>query len=130
VDFFLKNRAWYDKRGIPYQLGLLLSGIPGSGKTSIIRAMANLTKRHIINVNFANITTATQLKNLFFSDKLTVFTDSTMFNADTLTIPIENRIFVLEEIDAIGNIVHQRDPDATQEDVLPDEVRPYSDIQV
>jgi len=29
VSFFLKNKDWYDSRGIPYQLGLLLSGIPG-----------------------------------------------------------------------------------------------------
>ena len=41
VNFFLNNREWYDSRGIPYQLGLLLSGVPGSGKTSIIRAIAN-----------------------------------------------------------------------------------------
>ena len=77
VNFFLNNKSWYDERGIPYQLGLLLSGVPGSGKTSIIRAIANLTKRHIINVNFANITTATQLKNLFFNEKLSLYTDST-----------------------------------------------------
>ena len=67
LKFFLERRDWYDDKGIPYQLGILLSGLPGAGKTSIIRAIANLTKRHIINVNFANITTATQLKNLFYS---------------------------------------------------------------
>jgi AAA+ superfamily predicted ATPase len=121
VKFFLENREWYDQRGIPYQLGLLLSGVPGSGKTSIIRAMANLTKRHIINVNFANITTATQLKNLFFNEKITVYTDSTLSHYDVLTIPIENRIFVLEEIDAIGNIVQQRVP-GQQVDTVPDEL--------
>jgi len=122
VNFFLNNREWYDSRGIPYQLGLLLSGVPGSGKTSIIRAIANLTKRHIINVNFANISTATQLKNLFFSEKITVYTDSTMSNFDVLTIPLENRIYVLEEIDAISNIVKQRVDGEVREEPIPDEL--------
>lgn len=122
VDFFLNNKSWYDTRGIPYQLGLLLSGVPGSGKTSIIRAIANLTKRHIINVNFANITTATQLKNLFFNDKLTVYTDSTMSQFQVLTIPLEHRIYVLEEIDAISDIVKQRVDGETKNEPVPDEL--------
>lgn len=122
VDFFLKNRSWYDERGIPYQLGLLLSGVPGSGKTSIIRAIANLTKRHIVNVNFANITTATQLKNLFFSEKLSVYTDSTMSTFQVLTIPLEQRIYVLEEIDAISDIVKQRVDGEVRNEPVPDEL--------
>jgi hypothetical protein len=108
VRFFCENKDWYDSRGIPYQLGILLSGIPGSGKTSIIRAIANYTKRHIINVNFANISTATQLKNLFFDDNLKVFTDSTQVSTATINLPVSQRIYVLEELDAIGNIVHKR----------------------
>jgi len=110
VRFFVEKREWYDSKGIPYQLGLLLSGIPGAGKTSVIRAIANLTKRHIVNVNFANITTATQLKNLFFSDKLQVFSDHTLANSQSYFIPIQQRLYVLEEIDAIGDIVKQRRP--------------------
>ena len=109
VKFFIENKDWYDAKGIPYQLGLLLSGVPGCGKTSIIKAISNMTKRHIINVNFANITTATQLKNLFYSDKLNVYTDSNMSNTQSYFIPIEQRLYVLEEIDAIGDIVKQRD---------------------
>lgn len=122
VNFFLNNRSWYDERGIPYQLGLLLSGVPGSGKTSIIRAIANLTKRHIVNVNFANITTATQLKNLFFNEKLSVYTDSTMSQFQVLTIPLEHRIYVLEEIDAISDIVKQRVDGEIKNEPVPDEL--------
>ena len=106
VNFFLENRPWYDRKGIPYQLGILLSGISGAGKTSVIRAIANKTKRHIVNVNFATITTATQLKNMFFSDKIQVVNDSA--NPQTYFIPIHQRLYVLEEIDALGDIVKQR----------------------
>ena len=108
VRFFTENRKWYDSKGIPYQLGLLLSGKPGCGKTSIIRGIANMTKRHIINVNFSNITTATQLKNMFYSDRIQVYQDSSMASSQSYFIPIEQRLYVLEEIDAIGNIVRQR----------------------
>ena len=108
VRFFMDNKAWYDAKGIPYQLGVLLSGVPGAGKSSCIKAIANLTKRHIINVNFANISTATQLKQLFYNERIQVYTDNTMSNTQSLFIPIDQRIYVLEEIDAIGDIVKER----------------------
>jgi ATP-dependent 26S proteasome regulatory subunit len=111
IKFFINNKDWYDSKGIPYQIGLLLSGLPGAGKTSIIRAIANMTKRHIVNVNFANITTATQLKNLFYSDKINVFKDTSTNDLQSYFIPIEQRLYILEEIDAIGDIVKQRTSD-------------------
>lgn len=122
VKFFINNKDWYDSRGVPYQLGLLLSGTPGTGKTSVIRAIANQTKRHIINVNFANVTTATQLKNLFFNEKVSVYTDATMAEVHSYLIPIDQRIYVLEEIDAVSDIVKQRRPGVAQVQSVPDEL--------
>lgn len=64
VKFFVENEHWYKKQGLPYHLGMLFHGIPGCGKTACIKAIANYTNRHIINVNFRYIKTMTQFRNL------------------------------------------------------------------
>lgn len=41
VTEFLKSEADYDAFGIPYKKTYLLTGVPGSGKTSLIKALCN-----------------------------------------------------------------------------------------
>ncbi len=41
---FLDSEAFYVKRGIPWRRGVLLHGVPGSGKTSTILAVASELK--------------------------------------------------------------------------------------
>ena len=53
IQFFSENESWYVENGIPYMFGLLLHGEPGCGKTSTIKAIANMTQRHIGNWLFS-----------------------------------------------------------------------------
>lgn len=99
--FFLKNKEWYDERGIPYTLGMLFHGPPGCGKTSSLKAIANESERHIININLKSSTGKKALKNLFYSPFLEVVPDENSVNVETYFIPPEKRIFVIEDADAI-----------------------------
>lgn len=107
VKFFIDNKKWYDEKGIPYTLGLLLSGAPGTGKTSTIKCLANETNRHIVNINFNNDITKTQLENLFFNENIVVNNPHTM-QQEKYCIPLNQRIYVLEDVDCQGNITHDR----------------------
>lgn len=107
VEFFIKNRKWYDSKGIPYTLGLLLSGQAGAGKTSTIKCLANETKRHIININLNNDITKTQLENLFFNELIVVLNVSSGVT-EKYYIPLDKRIYVLEDIDCQSALVMDR----------------------
>lgn len=80
------------------KLTLLLSGIPGCGKTSVAKAIANLTGRCIIQVNMNYIKTLTDLHDLFFSQRIA-----------GKNIKNNNRIYLLEEIDTLGKLVEKRE---------------------
>lgn len=105
VEFFRDNKDWYDDKGVPYTLGILVSGNPGSGKTSMIKCIANELKRHIINIHLSDTMTKTQIENLFYSEQIHVTQNG---KTDIYTIPINKRIYVLEDIDCQCEIILDR----------------------
>jgi len=115
VEFFKNNKKWYDSKGIPYTLGLLLSGHPGGGKTSTIKCVANETVRHIINVKLNDSVTKSQLESLFFNENIHVLSNG---KTEVFCIPIEKRVYVFEDVDCqSSNIVMDRKLLNSTEDV-------------
>src|SRR6266404_4635135 len=53
LQTFLASRDYYGGLGIPWRFGCLLEGIPGSGKTSTILALAGLLRLNIYILNLA-----------------------------------------------------------------------------
>lgn len=47
VAWFLANEAWYVRRGLNYKLVILLHGAPGTGKSSLIQAVASHFNRDL-----------------------------------------------------------------------------------
>ncbi len=98
LDFFIKNREWYSKKGIPYTLGLMFSGKPGCGKTSTIKAIAKYTNRHIIDIPLNKIDSCRDLMNIFYGEEI-----------NGKKIPMNKRIYLFEDIDTIIDVLKERE---------------------
>ncbi len=91
IDFFNSNSQFYNKLGIPYTLGMLFYGSPGTGKTSTIKAIANYTKRHIISIPMTKLNKYSSLRRILLDE-----------NIGDFTIPHNQRLYIFEEVDCNG----------------------------
>lgn len=64
IQKFLTSEQWYIERGIPYRLGVLLSGPPGSGKSSAVIALASHFSMDIAILNLNGGMDDDELRNL------------------------------------------------------------------
>ncbi len=90
LDLFLNSEDWYKERDIPYYRGYLFYGEPGTGKTSMIKAMSLYAKRHIHYLMLSEIQSDTELIELLKK------------------VDYKTTILVIEDIDAMTNIVKSR----------------------
>ncbi len=127
LDFFLNNKNYYEQIGIPYTYGMLFHGKPGCGKTSMIKAIANYTNRHIINIRLQSIPNASILRKLFNEPTITIMTSSDSYYSVTssskLMLPNDKRLYVIEDIDAMSSITESREEKEEKEDAKPDNSR-------
>lgn len=101
IDFFENNKDWYEQEGHPYTMGIALHGPPGTGKTSVIKCIANQLKRHLIVIPLSKIKTQTQFNKCFFD------CEYNHKNAKS-DIGFEKKIIVFEDLDCMSDIILER----------------------
>ncbi len=90
IKGFLDDENWYNERDIPYTRGYLFYGLPGCGKTSMIKAISKYCERHIHYLMLNNINSDDELIELLKS------------------IDYKSTILVIEDIDCMTNIIQSR----------------------
>ena len=101
IDFFRNNKDWYESEGHPHTLGLALHGPPGTGKTSVIKCIANKLKRHLIVIPLNKVKTQNDFTKYYFEDRYNS-------NNPKNGIDFENKIIVLDDIDCMSDLVIDR----------------------
>jgi len=93
LKHFTAKTGKYAVSGYPHKLGLLLHGPPGTGKTSLIKALAAHTGRSIVNVPLARINTNQELMDIFFDQQYCVQGDEV-----PIKLGFKDIIFVMEDV--------------------------------
>lgn len=94
-------------------LSLLLQGKPGTGKTSIIKMMANYFNRSIVYVKLNEIKNMKMLLNIIHSERYEVYNSCTDEYEDFIVG--NNKIIVFEDIDACSeDLIKKRELKTTE----------------
>mgnify|MGYP006278634615 CR=1 FL=1 len=64
IDEFIKNKDRYTKFGRMYKIGFLFTGVPGSGKTSLVKSIALKHNRPVYTISFSRTLTEEKLFDL------------------------------------------------------------------
>lgn len=104
VDNFKNRRDFYEQLGIPYKLGIMLYGHPGTGKSSTIKAVASTLEKDIYFVNLKNVSTNAELKGIF----------------DHINEKCNGGVIVFEDMDASCDVIKRRTSAETRPDAVAD----------
>lgn len=98
IDFFLDHKDWYTKRALPHKITYLLTGKPGTGKTSIVRSLGYTYKLAVFSLDLSSMSNSSLSRALS-------------------EVP-RNSILLIEDIDAMTDAANNRDePNPIEKDL-------------
>jgi len=107
LERFMKEQILYEKIGKPWQLGILLEGEPGCGKTSFIKAIANYFNRSIKDLQFNRMKTIDDLEGCM-----------NCIEYNNKNMSIERVIMVAEDFDCMTDIAKSRSLEKKEQEEL------------
>lgn len=104
VQNFMDHKgAWDPSRDRSYVLRMILHGRPGSGKSSFLKALSNMTGRNQVNVSIPVIRNNEELLDVFASSVI-YFTDT--YNMDQPRhmqhLKLDKKLYIMEDMDCAG----------------------------
>eukprot|EP00736_Rhodelphis_marinus_P005450 Rmarinus@m.19751 len=103
VDAFVKRSGKFAIKGCAHKLTLLLHGPPGTGKTSVIKSLAEYMGRHIVSIPLDSIRTNQELMDCMFDGVYSIAGEDV-----SRRLPMSSVIFVMEDVDCASHVVHSR----------------------
>jgi SpoVK/Ycf46/Vps4 family AAA+-type ATPase len=93
LEMFYDNKELMNDYGIPHKLGIMLYGVPGTGKSSTIQVIATWLKKNIYCVDFKTVKTNKDFYQI----------------VEHICKHCNNGgILVLEDFDSMGTVMHKR----------------------
>jgi len=103
-DFTNKKGRYLPRLQRPHKLCIFIYGEPGGGKSSIIKAIVNYTKRNAVEVSPKLVTTGDQLTNLLFNNNLrTLSSNGSNSYIYHELVPVKSRVICFDDMDANSN---------------------------
>ena len=105
LDNFFASREVYEKYGVPWKRGVLLTGPPGNGKTHAVKAMINRSRRPCLYVKSFKSTYGTEHDNIreVFERARQLAPCVLVFEDLDSLIDNENRSLFLNELDGFAS---------------------------
>lgn len=96
-----KTGPWSPDKERSDALRIFLHGPPGTGKTSIIKAIVNKTARHAINIDVGEVHDDNQLFDIICNDN---FPHGVEGKYQRNILPLDKRIYIMDDMDCMNNI--------------------------